>query len=233
MASDLSMGNGLWTLVGCCIFVGFTFAWHKVRRWGAAAMHDGVECQTMANHKGGVGKTTVSLLLAKQLAADPAQNVLVVDCSLYGDISRLLLGDAGARVARGDADHIEGLTARLTRTGLCGRLWRSYPKVEQFVRRVEGAAHGNLFVLTSKAQCSNSILGTEECMAGLGAPLVARSLRDMLARDVWGEASRATPIDNVIDVHVTRLRKKIDRDHQKPLIHTLRGIGFQLSEVAP
>ena len=43
--------------------------------------------QTMANHKGGVGKTTVSLLLAKQLAADPAQNVLVVDCSLYGDIS--------------------------------------------------------------------------------------------------------------------------------------------------
>ena len=183
MASDLSMGNGLWTLVGCCIFVGFTFAWHKVRRWGAATMHDGVECQTMANHKGGVGKTTVSLLLAKQLAADPAQNVLVVDCSLYGDISRLLLGDAGARVARGDADHIEGLAARLTRTGLCGRLWRRRPTVEQFVRKVEGAEHGNLFVLTSKAQCSNSILGTEECMAGLGAPLVARSLRDMLARD--------------------------------------------------
>ena len=34
--------------------------------------------------------------------------------------------------------------------------------------------------------------------------------REMLARDVWKETSRATPIDNVIDVHVARLRRKID-----------------------
>jgi hypothetical protein len=85
--SDLSVWIEIWTLIGCCIFAGFTLAWRKVRRWGAATPQDGVDCQTMANHKGGVGKTTVSLLLAKQLAADPAQNVLVVDCSLYGDIS--------------------------------------------------------------------------------------------------------------------------------------------------
>src|SRR5499425_3639544 len=36
--------------------------------------------------------------------------------------------------------------------------------------------------------------------------------REMLARDVWKEPSRATPIDNVIDVHLTRLRKKVDRE---------------------
>src|SRR5439155_7230877 len=36
--------------------------------------------------------------------------------------------------------------------------------------------------------------------------------REMLARDVWKEPSRATPLDNVIDVHIARLRKKVDQD---------------------
>jgi len=49
--------------------------------------------------------------------------------------------------------------------------------------------------------------------------------RDMIARDVWKEMARATPLDNVIDVHMTRLRKKIDQNGQK-LIHTIRGVGF-------
>jgi DNA-binding response OmpR family regulator len=57
--------------------------------------------------------------------------------------------------------------------------------------------------------------------------------REMLARDIWGEAQRATPIDNVIDVHLARLRKKVDADGPLKLIHTLRGVGFMLREVAP
>ncbi len=51
--------------------------------------------------------------------------------------------------------------------------------------------------------------------------------RDMIARDVWKEAARATPLDNVIDVHMARLRKKIDQDGEK-LIHTIRGVGFTI-----
>ncbi len=50
--------------------------------------------------------------------------------------------------------------------------------------------------------------------------------RDMLARDVWKETSRATPLDNVIDVHISHLREKIDRDARVPLLHTIRGVGF-------
>lgn len=50
--------------------------------------------------------------------------------------------------------------------------------------------------------------------------------RDMLARDVWKEPSRGTPIDNVIDVHLTRLRRKIDIEGRPRLIHTIRGVGF-------
>lgn len=56
--------------------------------------------------------------------------------------------------------------------------------------------------------------------------------RDMLARDVWKEASRATPLDNVIDVHVARLRRKIDEGAAR-LIHTIRGVGFVLREGRP
>jgi DNA-binding response OmpR family regulator len=54
--------------------------------------------------------------------------------------------------------------------------------------------------------------------------------REMLARDVWKETVRATPLDNVIDVHVGRLRKKIDEPFLPRLLHTVRGVGFILSE---
>lgn len=57
--------------------------------------------------------------------------------------------------------------------------------------------------------------------------------REMLARDVWKEPARATPLDNVIDVHITRLRKKVDQDFPNKLIHTVRGVGFVLREEAP
>lgn len=52
--------------------------------------------------------------------------------------------------------------------------------------------------------------------------------REMLARDVWHVAARATPIDNVIDVHVARLRKKIDDPFPARLLRTIRGVGFLL-----
>jgi DNA-binding response OmpR family regulator len=54
--------------------------------------------------------------------------------------------------------------------------------------------------------------------------------REMLARDVWGETARCTPLDNVIDVHVARLRKKVDQGHPVRLIHTVRGVGFTVRE---
>jgi two-component system copper resistance phosphate regulon response regulator CusR len=57
--------------------------------------------------------------------------------------------------------------------------------------------------------------------------------REMLARDVWKETSRATPLDNVIDVHVARLRRKIDDAFPKKLLHTVRGVGFTISEEQP
>jgi two-component system copper resistance phosphate regulon response regulator CusR len=52
--------------------------------------------------------------------------------------------------------------------------------------------------------------------------------REMLARDVWKEISRQVPLDNVIDVHIARLRHKVDEAFGTRLLHTVRGVGFIL-----
>jgi len=57
--------------------------------------------------------------------------------------------------------------------------------------------------------------------------------REMLAREVWKEPRRATPLDNVIDVQMTRLRRKVDTEVGQRLIHTVRGVGFVLKESEP
>jgi two-component system copper resistance phosphate regulon response regulator CusR len=57
--------------------------------------------------------------------------------------------------------------------------------------------------------------------------------REMLMRDVWKETMRATPLDNVIDVHIARLRRKIDDNFDPKLLHTVRGVGFVLRETIP
>jgi two-component system copper resistance phosphate regulon response regulator CusR len=56
--------------------------------------------------------------------------------------------------------------------------------------------------------------------------------REMLAKEVWAETNRVTPLDNVIDVHVAHLRKKLDEGHTIKLLHTVRGVGFVLREGA-
>jgi DNA-binding response OmpR family regulator len=53
--------------------------------------------------------------------------------------------------------------------------------------------------------------------------------REMLGQHVWDALSRGTPLDNVIDVHVGRLRRKIDTDFTPRLIHTVRGLGFMVA----
>jgi len=51
--------------------------------------------------------------------------------------------------------------------------------------------------------------------------------RHEIAEHVWDE--NFDPFSNVIDVYVRRLRKKIDDDFDRPLIHTRRGEGYILS----
>ena len=50
--------------------------------------------------------------------------------------------------------------------------------------------------------------------------------RRMLLENVWNY--QFDPQTNVIDVHISRLRAKIDRDFTSPLLHTIRGAGYMM-----
>jgi two-component system, OmpR family, response regulator len=50
--------------------------------------------------------------------------------------------------------------------------------------------------------------------------------RTMLLENVW--EYHFDPQTNLIDVHISRLRQKVDKDFEQPLIHTVRGAGYTL-----
>ena len=57
--------------------------------------------------------------------------------------------------------------------------------------------------------------------------------REMIAREVWNETTWTAPLYNVIDVHIARLRRKVDEPCPTKLIQTVRGVGFVVREDAP
>lgn len=54
--------------------------------------------------------------------------------------------------------------------------------------------------------------------------------RTMLLENVWDY--HFDPQTNVIDVHISRLRQKIDKGFSRPLLHTIRGAGYSLRSAA-
>ncbi len=52
--------------------------------------------------------------------------------------------------------------------------------------------------------------------------------RTMLLEGVWDY--HFDPQTNVIDVHISRLRSKIDKGFERPLLHTIRGAGYKLGD---
>ena len=54
--------------------------------------------------------------------------------------------------------------------------------------------------------------------------------RTMLLENVWDY--HFDPQTNVIDVHISRLRSKIDKGFERPLLHTIRGAGYMIRDGA-
>jgi DNA-binding response OmpR family regulator len=52
--------------------------------------------------------------------------------------------------------------------------------------------------------------------------------RSMILDQVWG--MRIQPDTNVVDVHIYRLRGKVDTEGHQPLIRTMRGVGYVLKD---
>jgi DNA-binding response OmpR family regulator len=115
-------------------------------------------------------------------------------------------------------------------------------RIEALLRRVLPATTSN------SLKINDLILNTRERTAsrkGVTLELTAREFdvllylaenrgrtvsREMLAKDVWKESSRFTPLDNVIDVQIARLRRKVDDPFDTKLLQTVRGLGFSLRE---
>jgi len=62
-----------------------------------------------------------------------------------------------------------------------------------------------------------------ECLMRNAGRVVTRT---MLLEKVWDY--HFDPQTNVIDVHISRLRGKIDKEFDEPLLHTVRGAGYRL-----
>lgn len=54
--------------------------------------------------------------------------------------------------------------------------------------------------------------------------------RERILSNVWG--LQQDPLTNVVDVYIGRLRRKIDKDPDNPLIETVRGLGYRIARSA-
>jgi len=113
-------------------------------------------------------------------------------------------------------------------------------RVEALLRRANGMQE------TTQLQVADLILDTRKLRVTRGdkpIPLQPREqrllaylmrncghlvTRTMLLEGVWDY--HFDPQTNVIDVHISRLRQAIDKDFDKPLLHTVRGAGYSLRE---
>jgi DNA-binding response OmpR family regulator len=118
--------------------------------------------------------------------------------------------------------------------------------VSELVARCRALLRRPLMTTGEFLRCGNLQVDTRARTAtrsGVDIPLSPRELdlleymlrfqgqivtREMLERDVWKQAHRFTSLDNVIDVQMMRLRRKIDGDSEDKLIHTIRGVGYRL-----
>ncbi|HEY8518784.1 MAG TPA: response regulator transcription factor [Gammaproteobacteria bacterium] len=113
-------------------------------------------------------------------------------------------------------------------------------RIEALVRRARSGAEGPVTVLRV-GDLELDLLKREARRAGEKIELQPREFqlleflmrhagqvvtRTMLLEGVWNY--HFDPQTNVIDVHISRLRSKIDRGFDKPLLHTVRGAGYRL-----
>ena len=113
-------------------------------------------------------------------------------------------------------------------------------RIEALLRRRPGAPH------TTRLKVEDlefDLLARRVTRGGREVELTARELklleflmrragqvvtRTMLLEGVWD--LHFDPQSNLIDVHISRLRQAIDKDFDKPLLHTVRGAGYSLRE---
>jgi len=129
--------------------------------------------------------------------------------------------DAGADDYIAKPFHIAELLARMRAllrrgTSLPPVLRVADLSLDPATHRAERAGHGIALSATEYALL-------EYLMRNAGRVLTRSTLLDHVWQYDFGGN------DNVLDVYVSYLRQKIDKGHERPLIHTVRGVGFRLA----
>jgi DNA-binding response OmpR family regulator len=121
----------------------------------------------------------------------------------------------------------------------------AFPELVARIRAALRRGHGEYEAKHFIADLEMDVLNRRVSRAGCPIQLTAREFellryllrnkngivtRDMIVTEIWKDIGRVTALDNVIDVHIAHLRRKIDDGHRRKLLHTIRGVGFRLSD---
>ncbi|MBX3563894.1 MAG: response regulator transcription factor [Sphingomonas sp.] len=115
-------------------------------------------------------------------------------------------------------------------------------RAEALLRRAEGVSVGSAPTRLSVGDLEIDLLARTVQRAGRAIPLGARefNLLEFLARHAGQVVTRTMmlekiwnyhfdPGSNVVDVHIGRLRRKLEEGFATPILHTVRGAGYRLS----
>lgn len=202
---------------------------------------EGVDATHAADGASGLSAAragTFDVLVVDRMLPQMSGTELVKTLRQEGDTTPVLflsaLGEVDDRVAGFDAGGDDYLTKPYAFAELQAR-------VTALVRRSEGAttthlqlADLQLDLLARQARRGDILLDLNNREFDLLAYLMGHQgqivTRAMLLQNVWNYGLDTQT--NVVDVHISRLRAKLDKDFDTPLLHTKRGQGFIL-EVAP
>ena len=185
-----------------------------------------------------------------RLAAEGQWDVVILDRLLPGDVDGLSILDAVRR--RGDATPVLILSAlnsvdervRGLRAGGDDYLSKPFALPELLARVANLARRASYTRAASQLQVADLLLDLRAQRVTRGATVIALQPREfrlleylmrhegqvvtraMLLESVWDY--HFEPQTNVIDVQISRLRGKIDKDFSPALIHTVRGAGYSL-----
>ena len=162
------------------------------------------------------------LSLLKELRADGDKTPVLI-LSALGEVDQKVEG-----LRAGGDDYLAkpySFTELLARVEAMGR--RSDPAAA-ITKLKAGGLEMDLLARTVKRDGQNILLQPREfrlleCLMRHAGKVVTRT---MLLEKVWDY--HFDPQTNVIDVHISRLRAKIDKEFDKPMLHTVRGAGYRL-----
>jgi two-component system, OmpR family, response regulator len=213
----------------------------------ASYIVDALECEGFSVDHAGDGESGLDLALKRVYA------VIILDRMLPGIDGLKILGSMRAaqvetptlflsalgtvddRVAGLRAGSDDYLIKPFAMTELVARvqvLSRKLPVIEQIVRH----AYGDLVLdrVARTVQRSDKSIDLQprefRLLEYLMRHVEQTVTRKMLLEGVWDYSF--DPGTNVIDVHVSRLRKKLDEGFDKPMLHTVRGAGYRFGAAA-